>query len=95
MKSVGFGIIPRIWLMTRRGLGHGTVMNLLAQLTANGEIFDPEKVTAAHKTLPMPSVVQVTNLDNGRSLVVQINDRGPFVAGRIIDLSRVRSPSWF
>ena len=58
------------------------------KLTANGEIFDPTKITAAHKTLPMPSVVRVTNLDNGRSLVVRINDRGPFVAGRIIDLSR-------
>jgi rare lipoprotein A len=45
-------------------------------------------VTAAHKTLPMPSVVRVTNLDNGKSLVVRINDRGPCVAGRIIDLSR-------
>lgn len=58
------------------------------RLTANGEIFDPEQVTAAHKTLPMPSVVRVTNLDNGRSLVVRLNDRGPYVAGRIIDLSR-------
>ena len=54
--------------------------------TANGEIFDPDIVSAAHKTLPMPSVVRVINLDNGRSLVVRINDRGPFVAGRIIDL---------
>ena len=58
------------------------------RLTANGEIFDPEQITAAHKTLPMPSVVRVTNLDNGRSLVVRLNDRGPYVAGRIIDLSR-------
>lgn len=58
------------------------------KLTANGEIFDPEIVSAAHKTLPMPSAVRVTNLDNGRSLVIRINDRGPFVAGRIIDLSR-------
>ena len=58
------------------------------RLTANGEIFNPEMVTAAHKTLPMPSVVRVTNLDNGRSLVVRVNDRGPFVPGRIIDLSR-------
>lgn len=56
--------------------------------TANGEIFDPDIVSAAHKTLPMPSAVRVINLDNGRSLVVRINDRGPFVAGRIIDLSR-------
>ena len=58
------------------------------RLTANGEIFDPTFVSAAHKTLPMPSVVRVTNLDNGKSLVVRLNDRGPFVAGRIIDLSR-------
>ena len=58
------------------------------RLTANGEIFDPELVTAAHKTLPMPSVVRVTNLETGKSLVVRMNDRGPYVAGRIIDLSR-------
>lgn len=56
--------------------------------TANGEVFDQNAVTAAHKTLPLPSVVRVTNLDNGRSLVVRINDRGPFVNNRIIDLSR-------
>ena len=58
------------------------------RLTANGEIFEPEIVSAAHQTLPMPSIVRVTNLENGRSLVVRINDRGPFVRGRIIDLSR-------
>jgi rare lipoprotein A len=56
--------------------------------TANGERYDQDDVTAAHKTLPMPSWVEVENLDNGRKLVVRINDRGPFVAGRIIDLSR-------
>ena len=55
--------------------------------TANGETFNQEEVTAAHKTLPMPSLVRVTNLDNGRSIVVRINDRGPYVGGRIIDLS--------
>ena len=55
--------------------------------TANGEIFDPQIVSAAHKTLPLPSAVRVTNLENGRALAVRINDRGPFVAGRIIDLS--------
>ncbi len=58
------------------------------KLTANGETFDQNTVTAAHKTLPLPSIVRVTNLENGRSLVVRINDRGPFVNGRIIDLSR-------
>lgn len=70
------------------GIGSWYGNEFAGRLTANGEIFDPNMVTAAHKTLPMPSVVRVTNLDNGKSLVVRINDRGPFVAGRIIDLSR-------
>jgi rare lipoprotein A len=58
------------------------------RLTANGEIFDLNDLTAAHTTLPMPSIVQVTNLENGRSLQLRINDRGPFVGGRLIDVSR-------
>ncbi|MBO6826855.1 MAG: septal ring lytic transglycosylase RlpA family protein [Sneathiella sp.] len=56
--------------------------------TANGETYNMNLMTAAHKTLPMPTDVRVTNLENGRSIVVTINDRGPFVHGRIIDLSR-------
>ena len=56
--------------------------------TANGEIFDMNNVSAAHRTLPMPSLVRVTNLNTGRSINVRINDRGPFAHGRIIDLSR-------
>jgi rare lipoprotein A len=56
--------------------------------TANGEIFDMNLVSAAHKTLPLPSMVRVTNLRNGRSLNIRVNDRGPFARGRIIDLSR-------
>ncbi|MBV9825226.1 MAG: septal ring lytic transglycosylase RlpA family protein [Alphaproteobacteria bacterium] len=56
--------------------------------TSDGEIFDMNEVSAAHKTLPLPSVVEVTNLQNGRSLQMRVNDRGPFVDGRIIDLSR-------
>jgi len=56
--------------------------------TANGEIFDQNGVTAAHRTLPLPTFVRVTNLENGRSLKIRINDRGPFANGRIIDLSR-------
>ena len=56
--------------------------------TASGEIFDMEKVSAAHKRLPFGTVVRVENLDNGKQLKVRINDRGPFVRGRIIDLSR-------
>ena len=55
--------------------------------TANGETFDMHAMTAAHRSLPFGTRVRVTNLDNGRSVVVRINDRGPFVEGRIIDLS--------
>lgn len=55
--------------------------------TSNGELYDMYAMTGAHKTLPIPSYVRVTNLDNGRSVVVRINDRGPFHEGRIIDLS--------
>jgi rare lipoprotein A len=55
--------------------------------TANGEVYDMYAITAAHKTLPLPTWVRVTNLDNLRSMVLRINDRGPFVGDRIIDLS--------
>ena len=56
--------------------------------TANGERFDMNYLSAAHRTLPMPSIVRVTNLDNGRTLNLRVNDRGPFARGRIIDVSR-------
>ena len=71
--------------------------------TANGEIFDLNELTAAHRTLPMPSIVQVTNLTNGRSLQLRVNDRGPFARGRIIECrgappsfsaSRPTAPPW-
>jgi rare lipoprotein A len=55
--------------------------------TASGERFDPRGFTAAHRDLPFGSKVRVTNLDNGRSVVVRVNDRGPYAAGRIVDLS--------
>lgn len=58
------------------------------QGTASGEPFDPEALTAAHKTLPLHSVVRVTNPDNGKSVTVRINDRGPYIDGRCLDLSR-------
>ncbi len=58
------------------------------QPTASGGIVDPDTLTAAHRTLPFGSKVHVENLDNGRTVVVAIDDRGPFVDGRIIDLSR-------
>jgi rare lipoprotein A (peptidoglycan hydrolase) len=56
--------------------------------TANGEIFDAEAITAAHPTLPLPSYVRVTNLSNGRSLIVRVNDRGPYAGNRIVDVSK-------
>lgn len=56
-------------------------------LTSNGEVYDMYSMTAAHKTLPLPSYVKVTNLDNGKTTIVRVNDRGPFHQGRIIDLS--------
>ena len=56
--------------------------------TANGEIYRSSDYTAAHKTLPFGTKVKVTNLNNGKSVKVRVNDRGPFIAGRIIDLTR-------
>jgi rare lipoprotein A len=55
--------------------------------TASGELFDGRAMAAAHKTLPLPCMVEVTNLENGKKIRVRVNDRGPFVAGRIIDLT--------
>ena len=59
-----------------------------AKRTANGEKYDMYSLTAAHRTLPLPSIVKVTNLENGRSLVLRVNDRGPYAKNRIIDVSK-------
>jgi rare lipoprotein A len=56
--------------------------------TANGEAFDERVASAAHRTLPLPCIVEVTNLDNGRTVRLRVNDRGPFARGRILDVSR-------
>jgi rare lipoprotein A len=56
--------------------------------TANGEIYDMNRMSAAHPTLPLPTYAYVTNLDNGRTVLVRVNDRGPYVGNRVIDLSR-------
>ncbi len=68
------------------GSWYGDAFHMKA--TANGELFDMNAVSAAHTTLPLPSVVEVTNLENGRKIQLRVNDRGPFVDNRIIDLSR-------
>ncbi|MEO0618276.1 MAG: septal ring lytic transglycosylase RlpA family protein [Pseudomonadota bacterium] len=61
------------------------------RMTANGEVYDMGALTAAHPTLPLPSYVHVTNLSNGRDVIVRVNDRGPYAHDRIIDMSREAS----
>jgi rare lipoprotein A len=70
------------------GIGSWYGTKFHGRKTANGETYDMNGISAAHRTLPMPSFVRVTNLDNGRTLNVRINDRGPYAHGRILDLSR-------
>lgn len=72
---------------TERGKASWYGYKFNGERTSNGELYDMFAMTGAHKTLPIPSYVRVTNLDNGKSVVVRINDRGPFHTGRIIDLS--------
>ena len=67
--------------------GRETLKGKGGHMTANGESFDPNGLSAAHKHLPLPTYVRVTNLENRRSILLRVNDRGPFVKGRIIDLS--------
>lgn len=75
-------------LLTSQGVASYYGKEFHGRKTANGERFDMNAMTAAHRSLPFGTVVRVTNLKNGRSVKVRINDRGPFVAGRDIDLSR-------
>lgn len=72
---------------TFKGVASWYGPNFHGKLTSNGEVYDMHAMTAAHKTLPISTVVRVTNLDNGKTAIVRINDRGPFVDTRIIDLS--------
>jgi rare lipoprotein A len=71
----------------QRGIGSWYGKKFHGQKTSSGEIYDMYKMTAAHPTLPLPSYVRVTNLSNGKQVIVRVNDRGPFHSGRIIDLS--------
>ncbi|MEL6289919.1 MAG: septal ring lytic transglycosylase RlpA family protein, partial [Pseudomonadota bacterium] len=72
----------------RKGIASWYGDKFHGRLTANGEVFDMNRLTAAHPTLPLPSLVRVTNLENGRVVLVRVNDRGPYAHDRIIDLSR-------
>jgi len=74
-------------------LGHASWYSLPSNITANGEKMDPNELTAAHRSLPFGTRVLVENLSNGRTVVVRINDRGPFIGGRIIDLSKAAADS--
>ena len=77
--------VPIGW--TQKGIASWYGPNFHGKYTSNGEVYNMFSFTAAHKTLPMNTIVKVTNLINGKSVIVRINDRGPFVKGRIIDLS--------
>lgn len=74
-------------LLTLEGIASYYADDFHGKMTSNGEIFDMHSLTAAHKVFPFGTKVRVTNLENGKSVVVRINDRGPFVGARIIDLS--------
>jgi rare lipoprotein A len=76
------------WTYDETGIASWYGPNFHGKITANGELYDMTQVTAAHKTLPMPSLVRVTNLENGRTIIVRVNDRGPYARGRILDMSR-------
>lgn len=77
---------PKAYSQTGKASYYANKFN--GRRTANGEIFSNNKMTAAHRYLPMNTMLLVTNLQNGRQTVVRVNDRGPFIKGRIIDLSR-------
>ncbi len=76
------------WTYAETGVASWYGPNFDGKYTANGERFDMNALTAAHRTLPMPSIVEVTNLDNGRSIQLRVNDRGPYARDRILDVSR-------
>ena len=80
-------LLPRIARYIKQGIASWYGPGFHGKKTATGEIFDMYAMTAAHKTLPIPSYAQVTNLENHRSIIVRINDRGPFVGNREMDLS--------
>ena len=96
VKSSGKKSISTPSLKTKSNVEHRKVMKGVSsfyaedfhgKLTANGEVYDMYGLTAAHKTLPLNTIVRVTNLVNNKSLILRINDRGPYIKGRILDCS--------
>lgn len=97
-KMISVGLLGTIYLLPTGAaradqLGHASWYSLPSNMTANGELMNPNELTAAHRSLPFGTRVLVENLANGRSVVVRINDRGPFIGGRIIDLSKAAATS--
>jgi rare lipoprotein A len=80
-------LLPRIARYLKKGIASWYGPGFHGRQTATGEIFDMYEMTAAHKTLPIPSYAQVTNLENNKTVIVRINDRGPYVGNRLLDLS--------
>ncbi|UJF18822.1 septal ring lytic transglycosylase RlpA family protein [Vibrio sp. SS-MA-C1-2] len=89
VRSVNYQVLKNPDTYYQEGFASWYGKKFHGHLTSNGEIYDMYSMTAAHKTLPLPSYVKVTNKNNGKSIVVRVNDRGPFHEGRIIDLSYV------
>ena len=73
---------------TQTGLASWYVQQTDNAITANGELYIPSVVSARHKTLPLPSIVRITNLENGKNVIARVNDRGPMVNNRLIDVSQ-------
>lgn len=80
--------VGRIFAFSQEGIASWYGGKFHGRKTANGETYDMNQVSAAHKSLPFGTIVNVQNLDNGKTIQVRINDRGPFIEGRIIDLSK-------
>lgn len=87
VDGVRYSVLNKVKGYRERGRASWYGTKFHGRKTANGEVYNMYALSAAHKTLPLPSYAKVTNLDNGRSVIVRVNDRGPFVPGRIIDLS--------
>ncbi len=82
-----YTVLPSSKDYHERGIASWYGSKFHGRRTSSGEVYDMHLATAAHRSLPLPTYVEVTNLDNGRKMIVKVNDRGPFHAGRIIDLS--------
>ena len=85
-SGIGGGIIPKEKVFFGKASFYADKFE--GRLTANGERFNQAKLTCAHKTLPFNTVLKVTNLSNNKSVIVKVNDRGPFIEARVIDLSK-------